>query len=167
MKQLPLLAALAATIIGASAAAGAVRANEMAEKAAVKASASVQNTPAQSEVTVSTLDEVTAAELQVLIDTTQGLVIVDARDAASYAESHIPGAVQLRPVDATEEKLAELIPSKDTPIVFYCTNTQCAASGKAAHKAAEYGYSRLYKYTGGIEDWQAKGLPVVSGKPAA
>ena len=162
MKQLTLLAALAATVIGASAAAGAVRANEMAEKAA----ASVQTVPTASEVSVSTLDEVTAAELQVLIDTTPALVLIDARDTEYYAKGHIPGAVQLRPNDATAEKLAELAPTKETPMAFYCMNKQCPASGKAAHKAAEHGYTKLYKYADGIEDWQSKGLPVVSENTA-
>lgn len=158
MKQWIMLGALAIVVVGASATAGAVRANEMAGKAA----ASAQTVPVDSDVTVATLDEVNAAELQVLIDTIPGVVIVDARSAEKYAEGHIPGAVHLRPDDATAEKLAELAAEKDMPIVFYCGNKQCPASGKAAHKAAEQGYTKLYKYTDGIEDWQAKGLPVVT-----
>lgn len=158
MKQFTLLAAIAATIIAASATAGAVRANEMAEKAAE----SVQVTPMDAKVTVATLDEVSAAELQTLIDTAPNLVVIDARSAENFAQGHIPGAVLLRPDDVTAEKMAALAPAKDTPLAFYCGNRECPASGKAAHKAAEQGYTRLYKYTDGIEDWQAKGLPVVT-----
>lgn len=155
MKQFATLAAVIAMIIGASAAAGAVRTNEMAEKA-------VENVQAELPVTVATLDEITAADLQVLIDTTPGLVIVDARTAEEYAEGHIPGAIQMRPDDVTAEKLAALAPAKDTAMAFYCGNVQCPASGKAAHKAAESGYTKLYKYAGGIEDWKAQGLPVAT-----
>lgn len=162
MKQFTLLAALAAIIIGASAAAGAVRANEMAEKAAQN----VQTTPMEEKVTVATLDEVSAAELQVLIDTNPELVIIDARAPEQFAQGHIPNAIQMRPDDLTTEKLAALAPSKETALVFYCGNRQCPASGKAAHKAAEEGYTTLYKYTDGIEDWQAKGLPVAKADTA-
>lgn len=158
MKQLTLLAALAVTVVAVSAAAGAVRANEMAGKAAEAAQAA----NADAQVTVATLDEVTAAELQVLIDTEENLVIIDSRREEDYVQGHIPGAALLRPDDVSAEKLAALAASTDTPLVFYCTDRQCASSGKAAHKAAELGYTRLYKYTDGLVDWQAKGLPIVT-----
>lgn len=173
MKQYTLVAAVAVAIVGVSAVAGAVRANEMAEKAAVKATEQVQSEQQKAEQektemeAVESLTEISAEDLQVLIDTNPDLVLIDARRASDYAQGHIPGAVAVTPGEATPERLAALAPNKDTPIVFYCGNHQCPASGKAAYKAAQQGYKRLYKYTEGIEDWRAKGLPVVTERDSA
>lgn len=162
MKQFALLAVLVAAVIGASAAAGTVRTNDMAAKTAEDVqAASAAAASAENEATLATPAEVSAADLQVLIDTTPELVILDARSEAQYAEGHIPGAVLMRPDAINAEALAALAPAKDTPMVFYCGNRECPASGKAAHKAAELEYTALYKYTDGIEDWRAKGLPVI------
>lgn len=178
MKQYTLVAAVAAAIVGISAVAGAVRANEMAEKAAEKATEQVQSEQQKVEqqkaeqekaemAAVESLTEISAEDLQVLIDTNPELVLIDARRASEYAQGHIPGAVAVTPGEATPERLAALAPDKEAPMVFYCGNHQCPASGKAAYKAAQLGYKRLYKYTEGIEDWRAKGLPVVTEKNAA
>lgn len=161
MKQLTLLGVLATAIIGASAIAGAVRANEMAEKTAKEVQASAAATEAKAPAE---LKQISAEELQVLIDTNPALVIVDARRADAHAQGHIPGAVAVTPDEATSERLAELAPAKDTPMVFYCGNVQCPASAKAAHRAAEQGYTTLYKYSGGIDDWKSKGLPIVTAQ---
>ncbi len=106
--------------------------------------------------------EVDATALQELINN-GGALILDARSDDEFAEGRIPGAIQLRPDNATPEKLAELAPQKDTVMVFYCGSVQCPASAKAAHKAAEAGYTKLYKYPGGMADWNEQGLPVEQG----
>lgn len=46
------------------------------------------------------------------------VVIVDVRDPASYARSHIPGALHI-PLASIEANLAQL--PKNKPIVTYCT----------------------------------------------
>lgn len=157
MKQFTLLAALAVAVIGASAVAGAVRANEIADKAQQTVEANSEEKSA-----VAALTEISAEDLQVLIDTTPNLVIIDARRDDTFAQGHIPGAIALTPANATADRLTALAPLKDTPMVFYCGSVKCPASGKAAHKAAEYGYTKLYKYTAGITDWKEKGMPVVA-----
>lgn len=157
MKQFTMLAVLAVAIIGGSGIAGVVRANEMAEKTMEEAKTLSNETAA-----VAALKEISAEELQVLIDTNPELVIIDARRPSEFAQGHIPGAVAVTPGEASAERLAALAPSKDTPMVFYCESKACPASGKTAYKAATQGYSHLYKYTDGIVDWRAKGLPVIT-----
>jgi thiosulfate/3-mercaptopyruvate sulfurtransferase len=157
MKPFYILALLGCAVIGASTITGVVRANEMAEETVeqVQADASTQ-------ADAPMYQEISAEELQVLIDTRKELVIVDARLESEFSQGHIPGAVALRPADATPERLAQLTDDKGAPMVFYCGNVECTASAKAAHRAAEEGYSQLYKYPGGIEDWKAKGMPVAT-----
>ena len=49
-------------------------------------------------------------------------LILDARSAYAFEMGHIEGAVNLPFSDFTDEKLAALIPSKDTRILIYCNN---------------------------------------------
>lgn len=106
--------------------------------------------------------EIDAEELQKLKKETPELVIVDSRGGDWFDGTVIEGATQLAASDTNEETLTKLAPKKDQAVVFYCTNEQCPASAKAAHKAAEVGYSNLFKYPGGIDDWKKRGLPTVS-----
>jgi len=49
-------------------------------------------------------------------------IILDARSRYAFELGHIEGAVNLPFSDFTDEKLAEMIPSKDTRILIYCNN---------------------------------------------
>lgn len=51
-----------------------------------------------------------------------GTVILDLREAEAYAHSHVKGAKHLG-TDAEEKRLAQLVPSKDTTVLLYCTNS--------------------------------------------
>jgi rhodanese-related sulfurtransferase len=60
---------------------------------------------------------VSVAELKKAIDAGQAIVI-DVRDAGSYADGHLPGAINV-PLEALQPKLATLKAAKK-PIVAYC-----------------------------------------------
>ena len=49
-------------------------------------------------------------------------IILDARSRYAFDLGHIEGAVNLPFSDFTDEKLAEVIPDKDTRILIYCNN---------------------------------------------
>jgi rhodanese-related sulfurtransferase len=49
---------------------------------------------------------------------------------------------------------------KDMPLVFYCLSVECWMSYNASLRAIHLGYTRVLWYRGGIEAWQAAGLPV-------
>jgi rhodanese-related sulfurtransferase len=98
-----------------------------------------------------------------LVEKAKGLVIVDNRREADYAAGHIEGAVRLLDDDMTEEAvLAKLAGAKDTPTLFYCNGLKCGRAAKAAEKAVGWGYSKVFYYAKGMEEWRAQGLPTVS-----
>lgn len=49
-------------------------------------------------------------------------IILDARSRYAFEMGHIEGAVNLPFSDFTDEKLAEMIPNKDTRVLIYCNN---------------------------------------------
>lgn len=101
---------------------------------------------------------VTADELQKLKAEHKDIVIIDSRGGKYFDGTVVEGAVNIPADQTTAESLAKVAPSKETPLAFYCTDTSCHASELGAYKAAEAGYTKLYKMPGGIKEWQDKGF---------
>lgn len=104
---------------------------------------------------------VSAEEVIGLVEKFDNLVIVDSRKKSDLTKGYIEGSVSLPNTETTPDTLAKLVPNKSTPIVFYCNGIKCGRSWKAAKVALAEGYSKIYWFRGGMEEWEAKGLPVV------
>jgi TolB-like protein/class 3 adenylate cyclase/rhodanese-related sulfurtransferase/tetratricopeptide (TPR) repeat protein len=90
----------------------------------------------------------------------RGVIFIDVRDAGSYARGYIPGAEHLDlNVDLTEENLLLLV-DKDTEVVFHCWAEECPYSAYAAAKAILWGFTRVYRFSGGFPAWRDAGYPV-------
>lgn len=103
---------------------------------------------------------ITAEQLVELINSTPGLVIIDARRHEEYARGHIEGAIFMLDTDMTPEMLKRKVRSKESPVVFYCNGERCVRSTNASIKAVSWGYKRVYWFRGGWQEWHSKGLPV-------
>lgn len=110
------------------------------------------------------VDKITRDELKAALD--EGRVtLVEALSPQSYAEAHLPGAVNI-PKDRVRELASRLLPDKEAEIVVYCANTACQASPQAAQALTGLGYTNVKDYEAGKQDWMEAGLPVESGAPA-
>nr|WP_240194736.1 rhodanese-like domain-containing protein [Desulfobulbus rhabdoformis] len=124
-------------------------------------------------------DVVTTAELKAMMDAGTDMLIIDTMPyEASYLKNHVPGAKQfLFPIpdmnewDSKEtdgkskedyEKL--LGPDKDKTIVVYCGFVKCTRSHNGAMWAKKLGYTKVYRYPGGIFAWKGAEYPVESAK---
>ena len=99
-----------------------------------------------------------------------GVLMVDTRVAAEYAEKTIKGAknVPYKEKSAKEAgfdasldqfDLSKLPGDKATPMVFFCNAGECWKSYKASVVAHKAGYTRLHWFRGGMPAWTGKGLP--------
>jgi rhodanese-related sulfurtransferase len=88
------------------------------------------------------------------------LVIIDSRFGEEFAKGHIEGAINLVGTDLQREDLARVVPSLDTPVLFYCNGERCIRSSAAAKKAVTWGYRKVYWFRDGWQEWTAKQLPV-------
>mgnify|MGYP006285210345 CR=1 FL=1 len=95
-----------------------------------------------------------------LILTEPDLVVIDARRSEEHAKGHIQDSVSLLDTDTTPETLAEHVPTKQTPVLFYCNGERCLRSTNACRKAVGAGYKRVYWFRGGWIEWTEKELPV-------
>lgn len=97
-----------------------------------------------------------------LVEKFPDLTIVDSRVSADRKQGYIEGSISL-PDDETHcASLAKAIPSKATPALFYCNGVKCGRSVVAIRIAKKCGYSKLYWFRGGFEEWLAKRFPVVN-----
>jgi rhodanese-related sulfurtransferase len=87
------------------------------------------------------------------------IIVLDTRDAESFAQEHIPGAVNI-PTNELPPRLGEL--SKDKEVVTYCWSVVCHLATRASLYLAEQGYT-VHELAGGIEYWKHYKMPLESG----
>ncbi|ARU55407.1 MAG: rhodanese-like domain-containing protein [Pseudomonadales bacterium] len=103
---------------------------------------------------------ISAEDLIDLVDEYDDLVLIDSRIPKDRAGGKIEGSVSLPDTETTPAKLAEAIATKSTPVIFYCNGVKCGRSVKASKMAVAEGYSKVYWFRGGWEEWTNKGLPI-------
>lgn len=84
-----------------------------------------------------------------------GIVVVDTRSEAAWAQGRIPGAVHI-----PRERIAELAPgliAPGTTVVTYCWGPGCNGATRAALAFAELGHP-VKEMLGGFEYWAREGF---------
>ncbi len=82
-------------------------------------------------------------------------VIVDVREDDEWNEHHIPGALHI-PLAQLNDRLSELEPYKNRPIITQCRSGKRSAKAQQALKSA--GFAKVYNLDGGIQAWDEQGL---------
>jgi len=82
-------------------------------------------------------------------------VLLDVRSPALFAESHVPGAINLPHGKINERKMAEW--PAETLFVVYCAGPHCNGADKAAFKLAGLG-RKVKLMIGGLTGWADEGL---------
>lgn len=85
--------------------------------------------------------------------------LIDSREPHEYAEVHVEGG-KLVPPGLIADEVESHAPDKSKRTLVYCRSG--ARSLKAAEELAAMGYEDVVNVAGGILEWQALGLPVVS-----
>lgn len=87
------------------------------------------------------------------------LVVVDSRIAMDRKQGYLEGSISLPDTETNCASLARIIPEHHRPVLFYCNGVNCGRSVVAVKIARQCGYTRLYWYRGGFEDWKQKNYP--------
>ena len=86
------------------------------------------------------------------------ILLLDCRTPEEFAIAKIDGAV-LIPMQEIAERLAELEPWRDKPIIVHCHHG--VRSLRVTHWLREKGFSFAQSMTGGIEAWSLEVDPAV------
>jgi len=94
-----------------------------------------------------------------------GVLFMDARFAADYADGHIPGALSAPP-DLFSDQLEALLRDgpKDRPLVAYCQDPGCPLGQELAENLRLLGYTGVRVFAGGMAEWIGAGHPMTEGE---
>jgi rhodanese-related sulfurtransferase len=106
--------------------------------------------------------QISAPQVYEIISNGENYYVIDVRTKEEYAQGHLGGAV-LVPVDEIKNRLTEI--PKDKPVIVYCKSG--VRSMQAAGILVSNGFKAVYSMTGGIEEWQKEGYPVVKDNSAS
>lgn len=104
-------------------------------------------------------DTIPVAELDELIRGGDRPVIIDIRSPDQFAESHVPGSVNI-PQAELPARGDELPDDRDAPIIMVCNIGKKSKYTTLFLKSKGYRHVRSAK--GGLSEWVRKGLPVES-----
>ncbi len=93
-----------------------------------------------------------------LVNNEEG-VFLDIRDGGDYARGHITDALHI-PAATLAKRAGELEKFREKPVVVVCKMGQSAGSATKTLRAQ--GFSRAQKLSGGMMEWDAQKLPVVT-----
>lgn len=99
--------------------------------------------------------EIKRDELKEMMDGGESFVLINVLDAQDFENEHICGSINL-PSATVVRDAVELLDKNETVIV-HCSGPACTASKIAAEKLDSLGFTDVWRYTGGIEDWKAAG----------
>jgi len=88
-------------------------------------------------------------------------LFVDTRSKEEFEQGHLKNAKSL-PANATRDQIMsffENIP-KDQQIVIYCSSPACNSSRRLAGFLTYLGYTKVFIYLEGFEEWKAKDYPI-------
>ena len=89
-------------------------------------------------------------------------VLLDTREPHEYAEAHLEGATLVPPSEVAA-RIDEVAPDPHQRVLVYCRSGN--RSARAVHQLQEeFGYDNVANVSGGIVEWQEKGLPVAEAE---
>lgn len=115
-------------------------------------------------VSPETIDGVVNVDADGLIEKiteVETLVLIDSRITTDRKEGYIEGSVSLPDIETTCDTLGAILENGSTLALFYCNGVKCGRSARAAQIALDCGYTEIYWYRNGMEEWQEKQYPLV------
>lgn len=98
---------------------------------------------------------ITRDELKTMNETEHDdFVLINVLPKEAFNKAHIRTSIN---VPVKDERFVETVEAvvgdKERKVVVYCANFDCDASPKAARKLEEAGFTQVYDYEGGTQDW--------------
>ena len=121
---------------------------------------SESSAPIKSPDSIEGATKINSEELIELVNDVENLVLIDSRETSNRTFGYIEGSVGLQDTDTNCESLKNVIESTQSSVVFYCNGPKCGRSVTAANIALSCGYSNLFWFRGGIEEWRHKSYPL-------
>ncbi len=103
--------------------------------------------------------KVNAERLIELATSIPELIIIDSRIRNDRLQGYIEGSFSLPDEETDCDALGKLIPAQNHATLYYCNGPKCGRSVKAVKIALTCGYTNIYWFRGGFEEWKDKNYP--------
>jgi rhodanese-related sulfurtransferase len=104
---------------------------------------------------------ITADKVRLMIDHHTPFTLIDVMAPAQFAESHLPGAINIPLDDRFETAALAAVPMKDRKTVVYCADRSCDAAFRAVQRLAAVGFLKIRILEDGKRGWHGgDGRPV-------
>lgn len=108
------------------------------------------------------MQEIDRNEVKSMIDADPDVILVEVLDEDEYMRGHLPEAVNVPLEPDFDVQIEEIISDrKDRPVIVYCRNRESPASSEAAERMEKIGYTNVYHYSGGKDDWAGADFPMI------
>ena len=105
------------------------------------------------------MKELTAQEVRIKVESEEDVQLIMTLSPENFAVFHIPGSINICNIDHAKEQFP-----LDTKIIVYCSDRQCLSSYYAYHELKRSGYRNIWRFSGGLREWQEAGFPLIKGK---
>ncbi|MBI3511348.1 MAG: rhodanese-like domain-containing protein [Bacteroidetes bacterium] len=105
------------------------------------------------------MNSINARELKQRIDSGEDLRLVNAMEENKFRARHIPGSLNLFTKEGIENTL-----KKNDRIIVYCTDFSCNKSILLYHLLDAMGYEYIFRFAGGLVEWEDAGYPLAGEK---
>ena len=99
--------------------------------------------------------EISAQELQKIIDTNPEIILLDVRTTGEYLRGKIAKSINL-PVDEISDEVEKIIPDKNAFVYAYCLSG--SRSVYAVEEMMMLGYKNVFNLTNGLLAWRIGGF---------
>jgi rhodanese-related sulfurtransferase len=85
-------------------------------------------------------------------------LLINVLPRENFEKAHIPASINI-PIESDDfiQQVEKQTENKNQKIIVYCASFDCDASTKAAQKLEEAGYTNVYDFKGGMQEWQEGG----------
>ena len=101
------------------------------------------------------MKSINAKELKQRLDAGEPIKLVNALEENKFLAKHIPGSLNLLMKEDIEKALG-----KNDQVVVYCTDVACNKSIYLYQLLEAIGYTNVYRFAGGLVEWEKEGYPM-------
>ena len=105
---------------------------------------------------------VSAEEVVDMILSNPYMIIIDSRKKTENLKGHIEGAINILNTELTLDDVDIIAPDRTQAVLFYCNGARCLRSSNSINKAVGWGYTTIFWFRGGWQEWTEKRLPVIT-----
>jgi len=105
---------------------------------------------------------ISAEQAVELILSNPDMIIIDSRKKTEYLKGHIEGAINILNTELALDDLETIAPDRTQALLFYCNGARCLRSSDSINKAIDWGYTTIFWFRGGWQEWTEKRLPVIT-----